>query len=264
MEEHPLAADRPIPSSTSWLSILAWPLLIGLAWLIFELTAQPGLSVPVLCAKFGWEDYRTARWLKRRDPDRRRGRMCYWFYVASSLWRMAVTATLLMFAIAAVMGALERNRPAAPRAPGGHLLATLVVSSMGFGFSIVATYVAMGRALRYDQKIWLDPAVHQARKQDAWPPPFWSTNRASRLIMTAVIPPVPVFFIGAILTMAARVNANMPLSFIVAGGVLAMVLGATLTLVLRDFLARRIAAAAPWECWGMAPVYDPAEESPEP
>ena len=71
-----------------------WALLLIVAWLVFELTAQPALAVAAVCVKFGWEDFRTARWLRRSDPDRLRGRACFWLYVASGLWKTAITGTV--------------------------------------------------------------------------------------------------------------------------------------------------------------------------
>src|SRR5205823_1721793 len=53
-------------------------------WALYELTTQPALGAVAVCLKFGWEDFRTARWLRRRDPNRRRGRACFWLYVGNA------------------------------------------------------------------------------------------------------------------------------------------------------------------------------------
>ena len=75
-----------------------WLILIGLGFLVYELTAQPALGVSLASIKFGWNDLLSARWFRRTDPDRRRGRTYFWLYLASSFWKIAITATILMFA----------------------------------------------------------------------------------------------------------------------------------------------------------------------
>ena len=46
-----------------------WLGLLALAWIIVELTHQPALGAVAVCLKFGWEDFRTARWLYNTDPQ---------------------------------------------------------------------------------------------------------------------------------------------------------------------------------------------------
>src|SRR5262245_14391990 len=104
-----------------WDSHFAWYALLAVAWLIYELTAQPGLCAPVACAKFGWNDFLTARWLRRNDPHPGRGLACFWFYVASGLWKIALMAFFLMFAILFLAALLEQ-----PGAAGGHFEAEVL------------------------------------------------------------------------------------------------------------------------------------------
>src|SRR5262249_49520249 len=77
-------------------NIVLWAVFIGSAILLFELTAQPVLSVPILCAKFGWEDFRTAWWLWRSDPYRARGRTHFWLFLANGLLRIVIFAAVLL------------------------------------------------------------------------------------------------------------------------------------------------------------------------
>src|SRR5947209_1697135 len=85
--------------------------------LVFELTKSPGLGAAIACTKFGWEDFLTARWLRRTDPDRRRGRTCFWLYVASGLWKCALTGIAVMFAVTFLAAAMQAPQPR-PRGPG--------------------------------------------------------------------------------------------------------------------------------------------------
>src|SRR3954454_11024639 len=96
-DESPGRADDPPPRRRPSLVL---PALLALGFVVYELTAQPGLGAAIACTKFGWDDFLTARWLRRRDPDRRRGRAEFWLFVAAGLWKTAVTGVVVMFAVA--------------------------------------------------------------------------------------------------------------------------------------------------------------------
>src|SRR5579883_1732807 len=82
-----------------WRPHLTWSALFLLGLLLYELTSQPGLAAAVTCVKFGWSDFQVARWLRRVDPDRGRGRTCFWFYLAFGLWKVAILATVMMITL---------------------------------------------------------------------------------------------------------------------------------------------------------------------
>src|SRR5262245_6522225 len=82
-----------------WANVLSVPLLLVIGWVLYELTAQPALGVAAVCAKFGWDDFRTARWLLRIDPNPARGWACAWLSIANGLVKVSFTATLLSAAI---------------------------------------------------------------------------------------------------------------------------------------------------------------------
>jgi hypothetical protein len=48
-----------------------WLFVFGIAWLLFELSVDPALSVMVASMGLGWNHFRS--WLWRRDPRRGRG-----------------------------------------------------------------------------------------------------------------------------------------------------------------------------------------------
>src|SRR5947209_8481201 len=106
--------DDPDRAGGGWRPRLTWPALLLAGWFLYEATAQPGLAAAVTCAKFGWADFRAARWLLRVDPDRRRGRACFWFYLAFGLWKVAVLATAVVIALLFVGSLVNpaRRRPA--------------------------------------------------------------------------------------------------------------------------------------------------------
>src|SRR5215475_3477379 len=87
------------PPPRGWRLSVSWYALLLLGWLLYEATSQPELAAAVTCAKFGWSDWRAAWWLRRVDPDWRRGRTCFWFYLAYGLWKVAVMASVVMFVL---------------------------------------------------------------------------------------------------------------------------------------------------------------------
>src|SRR5690348_799120 len=111
--------DRPDERTGSpaedrgWRFPLSWTVLILLGWLLYECTAQPALAAAVACAKFGWADVRAAFWLRRVDPDRRRGATCFWCYLTFGLWKVAVMSILVMILLGFLGSLFDPNpRPA--------------------------------------------------------------------------------------------------------------------------------------------------------
>ena len=76
--------------SQRW-SFISWPLILVIAFLIFEVTNDPAFAALAMCLKFGWEDFRTARWLRKTDPDRGRGKACFWLFNIQSKFRGSAT-----------------------------------------------------------------------------------------------------------------------------------------------------------------------------
>ena len=96
-------AAQPKPRSR-FAFLFSWTGLLMLGWLIYELTAQAALGVMALCVKFGWEDFCTAVWLRRKDPIRSRAKVGFWMYLASGLWKSAVTGIVLAMIVVAALG----------------------------------------------------------------------------------------------------------------------------------------------------------------
>ena len=84
---------------------IGWVLMVGLAFFVFELTADSALAVVVGCLKFGTPDLKVARWLRRADPNRVRGCACSWFYVVLAIMRIGFTALILMIVLIEVTAA---------------------------------------------------------------------------------------------------------------------------------------------------------------
>jgi len=222
----------------SWLALV----LIGCA--IYELTQSPALGSVLVCLKFGWEDFLTARWLWRRDGDRLRRVSLFWLYLAWGLWKTAIVAFLMSVAFALV--ARQAGPPAGlPEA----LLAfagTFCLALLTAGLSALMTFLSVFCAWVGGARLWLDSAVGRARRRDEWPPNVCCagrTNRLSTLVLSSL----------GLVTLAVAVEV-----FILAmpGGLAARVLGFAFTLLApvllvlgREVIAENVLACRPRECW---------------
>src|SRR5437879_6067252 len=133
-----------------------WPLLLAAGWVLYEVTTQPSLAILTICLKFGWNDFRTAYWLRRTDPSRKRGRAYFWLYLGSGFWRTAITAIVPMFAavvLTAQAGPPQKGQQAGP--PPAEFTIAFGASSASFLLSSLATSVAVWKSLRFKIPLWL-------------------------------------------------------------------------------------------------------------
>jgi hypothetical protein len=247
-------AGRP---AGRWSAVLSWPLLVLLGWLLFELTAQPGLGAAVLCVKFGWNDFRTAWWLRRRDPWPARGRACFWTYLASGCGKVVLTAFLVM--IVCVLLTPGRPGPGKQGAPANvpppELLAAVFTGLVGGLLMVLTTTWALWLAWRHGVRVWLGGAVHQARRWDIWPPSQVSHqpgNGAGCLIQCVLVVLLLILIMLLILAVAfAPLGPNQNTKALVAIGglMLAMIGGSAAILYLGDVLNKHVLAGRPEECW---------------
>lgn len=232
----------PADSAAARWRPLGWLVLLLAGWAVYELTQSPALGTVLICCKFGWDDLATAHWLWRRDPLPARRRACVWLYAARGLWQIAAVAFLMGFALSVLT-----PPNALPQAPGPAvlvLLGTWLTSLIGFALSAVLTALAVYHAWRGGVRLWLDSAVHRARRHDFWPPtPFCygRANRLASLVLTACF--VALFVV--LLTLLVALNPHMAGLLLVALSILAPVL----LIGARELLCARIGAEAPAECW---------------
>jgi hypothetical protein len=201
-------------------------LLIGL--IVFEATSKPGWAAMSLCLKFGWEDFRTAFWLIRTDPYRKRGRVCWWLYMASGLWKVGVSSFAMFVVIIILEGVLQPARPGQGKGML-HLVAGVCLSLFfAFVLSAIATWIALFSAWWNDVPLWLNGSVRIARRHAEWPPLYGSHNRIGVLIATNVLFVFPLF---------------VPLL-------------PALLIWLHSMHRRQLFAAHPADCWGEDPLPD--------
>ena len=242
-------------------SFLTLPVIFVVGWIIYEVTHNPAMAAMAMCLKFGWEDFRTARWLWRTDPDRNRGRACYWLYLASGLWQTAVIGVAMVLLTVALDQVIQVQQQGA--AAIGDLFSLLrgafIAILFGFVFSSMSTYIALLSARRYGVHPWLNGSVHIARRQGHWPPLYGHRNRVMVLVVSTVI----VTFL--VLVPAILIVGSVILQPIVPGKILEGFLGIILlfsyvilmpaSIVLLVILRRHaFFAQHPADCWGEEPL----------
>jgi hypothetical protein len=229
---------------------LSWPMLFLAGWLLYQFTAQPGLGALVACAKFGWADIRTAFWLRRVDPDRRRGKTCFWAYLTYGLWKVGLMSTLVLITI----GLFDDLIVLVPRpfAPKWHpvLSGVLTAIAMGFSLSLPTAYIALWSAWRNGVRVWLGNAPTRARKAHFWPPRHGRVNMvffvgSTTLLLTIF---VIVFVIVSVSAFIESIQPNRA-----AAKAISQYLPVAIALLIIAFfrmgLLRRRLASSPEECW---------------
>lgn len=226
MQDVPESASNEPPART-WSERVTWGAMLPLGWLIYELTARPSFAIVVACAKFGWNDFLTAHWLLRTDPQRGRGRACFWFYLASGLWKVTVAAFMITGTILIVALTVNRN----PNLPRG-LVDVGVTAAVGISLLAVIPLIGVMHARIAGVKVWVDSSIHESRRANVWPPRPRGLNSTMGLLFPALLVPI---------VLAALVTIHLGLL-----SLLASVFGEGISLWM---LFRGVAARHPEECW---------------
>jgi hypothetical protein len=256
MADAALEHGEPPTRARGW---FLWPALLLIGWLLYELTQRPALAITTICLKFGWEDFRTALWLLRRDTRRGRAWACSWLYLSSGLWKTTVAALLLLTAYVIGLAIAESLR--AQRGQQIDLEVELIASSLtgfvGAVLAVLMTCLAVLLALLCRAKLWLNRHVHRARREDRWPPPDEPAARGNRAGVLTLVVLVTIWLglmVGFIIVMSARPRIR-------AGnlGALWLILfqvpwwaGLYLLYLGQNYLERVVFARSPSDCWGEA------------
>jgi hypothetical protein len=253
------------PPARRWSHLLQWPVLLTVTWVLYELTAQPALATFVICCKFGWNDFQTARWLRRIDPERGRGWACFWIHLAWGLLKIMLTGLCMLIGlfVVAVFTRLPRGAPGGP----GFLpviLGAVSACAGGFAASMLVSYLAFWCAWRSGARLWLGKTTDRARRARVWPSLYsicWGANEADGLLL--LVSALTLVAFAGLTTVAGawlgrQAGLALPGVMLFAGaGILA---GSVVLLRATRRLQRRIIARTPFDCWGLTPPGD--RESP--
>ena len=226
---------------------IGWLVMVALAFLVFELTADSWLAVVVGCLKFGTPDLKVARWLRRADPDRVRGCACSWFYVVLAIMRIGYMAFVIMIVgfAAAGMGVLQAKLER-------QLLGAALVIFACFLGAAMASWVAVASALRSGFRVWIDASARSAARAGLWPPLL--PERCRRADFGPGLVVIYAVFTGwfamlTILMITGGLIVGLGFPEIMLGIVL-MVLCAIVGLFLTPRALWQIPAPTPWDCYG--------------
>ncbi len=236
-------------AARAWPAGLGWFLVAGLAWALFELTANPSLVAVVACLKFGWPNFHNGFWLWRMDHNKKRGRACFFFYGALAFWKISLTAVALTIGIVIVTSSLQLG------IPGKELIAATMSLWIGCLWATIFTGIGCGIAWKGGLKIWVDSTVTWSRKHRIWPPQTYGSNKLHGLLLGAGLVGVMVALLLAIIIMghiAFAGKKQIQAGWIVLGWMLGMILFAVGLLVVTEQLTKRICASHASYCWNPA------------
>lgn len=249
-------------------SFLTLPLILLTGLLIYEGTHEPAFAAMAMCLKFGWEDFRTAHWLRRTDPERNRGRACWWLYLASGLWQTAVIGVAMVF-LTVVLDHFFRAARQGPRAVldlRALLHGAGFTILFGFIFSTFATLIALVYSWRHRVRPWLNGDVHIARRNQEWPPLYGHRNRvlvpvlSSAFIICTIILPATLAILADVLkgVIPRKLLWNM---WWLGAIFCVFILLPTFVLFLQNLRRRNFFAEHPADCWGVEPLPDANDQA---
>lgn len=244
-------------------------LLFGLAGIVaFELGVHPAITAVLFCIKLGFTHLANGLWLWRNDPRRGRGLILGLGYMALAGWRVVLWSFVLSAFLSYVttMQGVMQNRNGAGR-PAGVEIEVIGALGMVFGLMLVASSALSAlvclAAGFLGTPLWLSKRVTEWRQADAYPPnPIGSSSTGSLLNFSLLV--ICVFLLTVFLA------SMLALGPVAIPGVFLGVIGIPVfTLVMRDWLGRRIVANSPGECWELPADDDfadragPDDEAPD-
>jgi hypothetical protein len=236
-DEQPETRDESALSS-GWTEHFSWGAMLALGWLIYEVTARPSFGIAVACGKFGWNDFLTAHWLLRTDPEHGRGRTCFWFYVASGLWKVTIAAFLFTGGLLILMVALKENPPRG-------LFGVGLTAVIGVTLLAVVPLIGVLHARIAGVRVWVDSSIHESRRANQWPPRATGLNATMGLLFPALMVPIVV---TAVVTL--RLGLAPLLVSVFGEGIVIWT------------LIRGVCADSPAACWPPVET-DEGQENPE-
>jgi hypothetical protein len=236
---------EPTASGREW--HIPWWLLLAVAIVVTELTAHPAIGVAVFCLKFGLNDWRTAAWLCRVDPQPRRSHSIWWFLVGSGCLKIFLVSSIAFPVLAGWWRAIVKQNVLA------EVRVAMTIGLCGMFFSFVVNHVGLYFASRRGVRVWLNRQLHQHRDANIWPVRLTGANRLRDVLNGSALPAILAFIAGiACLIIFGMKQAIRPA---IISGTIAM--AASLILLGHGLSVKRVVARSPDECWADLPELEP-------
>jgi hypothetical protein len=173
MGNHPAEEPAETPARR-WPVVFSWLGVLVACLALCEMTNYPAVATALLCVKAGFDDFRTANWLRRRDPVPERGRATWWLYVARGFGVSGIVAVAVSL-IVVVVGLFELFWRGGVLGPWWDRILWTTAGALVPGaacalLSSLAFRVALFQARRNHLSLWLHGAILRARERDTWPP----------------------------------------------------------------------------------------------
>lgn len=227
---------------------IKWLFIVLIVWALLDLTLDASITSMLVCLRFGWNDWLSSRWLRKRDPLRTRAACCAWFYLSSAFWKVAAASVAAMFLLLIIETVLFGRQE-----PGRDWLLMACESGVAFILAVLLTTWGAITAWWHAHRIWVNAEVSRSRLVDLWPPfgPM-QDNAVSKLVtMALIVWFVPLSIVTIVIAFSAVPRQTEGWATIVSMG--GMIGSAVILLMLRNFICRRVAAQSPHGCWPEVP-----------
>jgi hypothetical protein len=222
---------------------IPWWLLLAVAIFITELTAHPAIGVAVFCLKFGLNDWRTAAWLCRTDPQPRRSHTIWWFLVGSGFLKIFLMSSIAFPVLAGWWHAMTKQ-------PVRHeVRMAMIIGLGGMFFSFVLNHIGLVVASRRRVRVWLNGKLHHFRDGNVWPVLLSRPNRLRDILNGSALPAILAFTMGSIFLLVFAKQKMIRPAMVSA----AVIVVSSLILLGHAISVKRILARTPEECWGDLP-----------
>ncbi|MFM9964217.1 MAG: hypothetical protein ACKV2Q_23680 [Planctomycetaceae bacterium] len=239
---------EPTPSGRHW--HVPWWLLLAVAIFVTELTAHPAIGVAVFCLKFGLNDWRTAAWLCRVDPQPQRSHTIWWFLLGSGFLKIFLIS-FIAFPMLAGFWTVVTDQPVQKEV---EIAVTIGIGGMLLSF--VVNHVGLFLASRRHVRIWLNRRLHLFRDSEAWPVRLSRPNHLRDILNGSALPAILAFAVGLIFLIVFGLQ-NMIRPALTSAVVVVV---SCLILLGHAISVKRVVARTSEECWGDLPVLE-AEDS---
>ncbi len=232
----PEISDQRVPSPRLDKPIVEFITFLAIGTVVFWVTDSIAAGAVMPSIRAGWRSFRTGWWILRSDHRRSRSWICSAFCFATGFWKGAAAALTTIGVLAAEYHLTGKEPDNAQAIPVLQRLFAGILLTATVGL-LAALCAAVARV-----RIWIHPLLREWTRGDFSAMPNLAVghrlNHAMFVLATSLGCPmlVPMYFL--------LIRPPTPIMLPVA-----TIGGAFLTIVLYGWLASRIIATDPRECW---------------